>query len=193
MKWDEAIAQAVAAYVGEPVTYREALEVFPSNAEAARGMMAEEPGLKYGAAIRRVQRYKAAPGRQRRVPSRHSAASLRMAATRILAPGRAERLRRNGAVLNFDGEITVWSGGTPDTRRRRIYPGVRLTGRRHREALPGVAMTGAFIGDALDASLRGDANAAEIWQRVFIEAYGGGLESQKVEIGDVTELWLAPR
>jgi hypothetical protein len=70
----------------------------------------------YLAAQRSVQRYRAAPGRQRRRPSAQQLPKLREAVRRTVARDRVDRLQRRGARLAITGVIRV----SEQARRHRM-------------------------------------------------------------------------
>ena len=61
----------------------------------------------YAAALRSVQRYRAAPGHERRRPQAQRVPRLREAARRTIARERVDRLLRRGARLAITGTIRV--------------------------------------------------------------------------------------
>jgi hypothetical protein len=191
VNFDEAMAAALAAYRDRPITVIEAEEaVFEggqTNAQLADEMMALEPGLKRGAAMRRAQRYRAAlaaaQGRaapaQRRNPSKQSAATLRQVAVRrVFAPARDAEIRQHGITINFVGQIRYVGdrSNEPASGRTRRAP-VPLSPSRSR--------------DPLAASLTESPDAGDLWQRAFMDSYGIADHGGTFEIVNVDRIWLS--
>ena len=75
----------------------------------------------YAAALRSAQRYRAAPGRERRAPSAQRRSRLREAVRRTIARERVDHLLRQGARLAITGTIQV-----SDKARRHRMPAMGM-------------------------------------------------------------------
>ena len=148
-----------------------------SNREVALALIGRRPDgplprpgtaerRQYFAAMRSIQRYRAAPGRrERRLPSARRMPQLREATRRTVARERVDRLLRHGARVAITGTIRV-----SDQARRHRMPAVGMQ-----------AVSGPMWRPAIRAWLRGDMRDAGMEAlAAFFAAYWLGIRVPQI-------------